>query len=156
MKRPSKSKLEAFGALTDETVALFHRMRAVSDEIHDEGGLTAGMRGVMTSLEKKGPQTVPQMARARPVSRQHIQTIVNSLRREGLVELVENTAHKRSSLAALTADGRKRLSGMKKREDELLSQAAFPVSKKELRAAAQTLQAVRELFEGPEWRRLLH
>ena len=59
------------------------------------------------------------------------------------------------ALVVLTAGGRKKLSRMRKREEQLLSQAAIPVSKKELRAAAQTLQAVRELFEGPEWRLLL-
>jgi DNA-binding MarR family transcriptional regulator len=155
VKHASKSKLEALNALTTETVALFHRMRAVADEVHEEATLTAGMRGVMISLEKKGPQTVPQMARARPVSRQHIQTIVNSLRSQGMVESLENPAHKRSSLVVLTAGGRKKLASMKKREEQLLSQAAIPVSKKDLRAAVQTLQAVRELFEGPEWQLLL-
>jgi hypothetical protein len=41
--------------------------------------MTAGKRGVLKGLDRLGPQTVPQMARARPVSRQHIQTLVNRL-----------------------------------------------------------------------------
>lgn len=155
MKKASKSKLEAFSALTSETVALFHRLRAVADEIHGDEGLTAGMRGVMNSLDQKGPQTVPQMARARPVSRQHIQTIVNSLGAMGLCEPMENPSHKRSRLITLTADGRRKLAELKKRENELLSRAALPVSKKEMRAAAQHLRSLKEMFEGPHWRNLL-
>jgi len=57
--------------------------------------LSAARRGVLRSLARLGPQTVPQMAGARPVSRQHIQTIVNALAADGLVETIDNPAHKR-------------------------------------------------------------
>jgi DNA-binding MarR family transcriptional regulator len=59
----------------------------------------------MESLADQGPQTVPALARARPVARQHIQVLVNDLVRFGLVETRPNAAHKRSPLFALTARG---------------------------------------------------
>ena len=55
-----------------ETVALFHRLRAVSEQIHQLGELSSGKHGILKGLGLFGPQTVPQMARARPVSRQYI------------------------------------------------------------------------------------
>ena len=64
--------------------------------------------------------SVPQMARARLVSRQHIQSHVNGLQREGLVELAENPAHKRSHLARLTPEGKEAVHSVKQREAELL------------------------------------
>ena len=63
---------------------LFHRMRAVGDALHKKHNITTPMRGVMQSLFDGGTQTVPQMAAARPVSRQHIQTIVDALSERGL------------------------------------------------------------------------
>jgi len=84
---------------------LFHRMRAVGDALHKKHSVTTPMRGVMQSLFDGGSQTVPQMAAARPVSRQHIQTIVDALSERGLVKALPNPNHKRSSLIDLTEEG---------------------------------------------------
>jgi len=143
----------ALGELMDETVALFHRLRAVAEEVHGQGEASAGRRGLLLSLARGGPQTVPQLARARPVSRQHVQTLVNALAADGLVELVENPAHKRSSLVRLTRAGALRLDGMARRERELLGSLSLGVGAHELRAASETLRQVRAAFASPTWRR---
>ena len=52
-----------------------------------------------------GPQTVPAMERARLVTRQHIQTILNELLERKLVETQDNPAHKSSPLIMLSAEG---------------------------------------------------
>ena len=80
--RPSRrddGKAAALAVLFDAAVALFHRLRATAGEVHGQGEPTAGRRGVLRDLSRLGPQTVPQMARRRPVSRQHIQLLVNGL-----------------------------------------------------------------------------
>src|SRR5262245_25632462 len=92
----------ALDDVIDQAVGLFHLLHALAAQLHGAGELTAGRRGVLRGLDRLGPQTVPQMARARPVSRQYIQMLVNELESEGLVELVENAAHKRSRLVRLT------------------------------------------------------
>ena len=86
----------ALESLLGAAVALFHRLQAVADEAYHQGELSAGRRGVLRGLDRHGPQTVPQMARARPVSRQYIQTLVDVLAKEGYVGLIANPAHKRS------------------------------------------------------------
>lgn len=144
-----------FESVLNETVALFHRLRVVAEQIHRQGTMSAGRRGVLKNLERLGPQTVPQMARARPVSRQHIQTLVNQLAVDGLVELSDNPAHKRSRLVHLTPQGKTLVEAMTRREATLLSRLKIDIPEQDLRAASAVLRAVQALFEGGEWKRLL-
>ena len=134
-------------ALIEETVALFHRLRAVAAEVHGEGELSAARRGVLTSLVKLGPQTVPQMAAVRPVSRQHIQTIVDSLAADGLVETIDNPAHKRSVLVRLTARGRTAVRDITRRESSLLASLDVGVSAAEIDRATAVLKTFRTRLE---------
>ena len=137
----------------DETVALFHRLHAVAEQIHGGGEMSAGKRGVLRSLDRLGAQTVPQLARARPVSRQHMQSHVDLLRRDGLVELLDNPAHKRSRLVRLTVKGKKLLDAMSAREARLLAALPVDIPGERLQAAAEVLRRLRLQFESPEWNR---
>ena len=144
-----------FNSMINETVSLFHRLRIVADQIHHRGEMTGALRSILRSLDKLGEQTVPQMARARAVSRQHVQTLVNQLIVERLVELAPNPAHKRSPLARLTPLGQKTVDAMNRNEAGLLSKADLDVTDKDLRQAAETLRTVRAYFESERWKRLL-
>jgi len=136
--------------LIGETRALFHRLREAANELHGEGFLTAARRGVLESLEHRGPQTIPQLARARPVSRQHIQALVATLQDDGLVEQIPNPAHKRSFLIRLTEAGHARIGDMTRREAQALSRLEWP-DPRDLRSAADTLARVRATFAGSKW-----
>ena len=139
-------------SLVGETVALFHRLRAVSEQIHQLGELSAGKHGILKGLDLFGPQTVPQMAR--PVSRQYIQTLVNLLAVNGHVELVDNPGHKRSRLVRLTPGGKKLVEEMNRRQAEVLEQLPINISETELRKAASILRALRQVFEVHPWKKL--
>ena len=89
----------------------------------------------------------PDMARARPVSRQHIQTIVDQLLEKGLVELRDNPAHRKSSLVALTARGRQMMSRIDAREAEVLPTVAARFTSGQLSAARETLQLLQSILE---------
>ena len=160
-KRASRARGEAspsespFDSMITETVSLFHRLRVVADQIHHRGEMTGALRSILRGLDKLGEQTVPQMARARAVSRQHVQALVNQLVVERLVEFVANPAHKRSPLARLTPLGKKTVDAMNRNEAGLLSKADLDVTDKDLRQAAETLRTVRAYFESERWRRLL-
>lgn len=142
-------------AVMDETRKLFHRMRVAAEQLHRQGGMSGGRRGILRDLDRLGPQTVPQMARARPVSRQHIQTLVDQLRGEGQVEFMENPAHKRSHLVRLTPKGKELVDEMNRREAKILTRLEIGIPERDLRTAAEALKAVRELFESDQWRRLV-
>ncbi|HEY3366344.1 MAG TPA: MarR family transcriptional regulator [Symbiobacteriaceae bacterium] len=139
----------------DETRSLFHRLRIVADQVHEQGNMTAGRRGILISLDRHGPQTVPQMARARPVSPQLIQTLVDDLLEDGLIESVHNPAHKRSRLMRLTPKGKEALDLMRQREERLLGNLSLDIPTADLQLAVTVLKAVRLLFESQRWSQLL-
>jgi DNA-binding MarR family transcriptional regulator len=143
---------EAFEEVIDETTGLFHLLHAVAAQLHGGGELTAGRRGILRGLDRLGPQTVPQMARARPVSRQYIQMLVNGLEADGLVELYDNPAHRRSRLVRLTAAGSETLAAMYRREAVLYTTLDLPVTEAELRDAAVILRRVREALLAEQLR----
>ena len=145
----------ALEAVFDETIALFFRLRVVVEKLHGQGEGTSGRRAVLRELSREGPKTVPQMARARPVSRQSMQATVNGLADDGLVEFAYNPAHKRSKLVRLTPQGEELLREMDLREAEALTELGIEVSEEDLRRAAEILTSVRKTFEGERVRRLL-
>lgn len=125
---------------------LFHRLRVIGDGLHAGHGVTTPMRGVMQSLFDGGPQTVPQMAAARPVSRQHIQTQVDALAALCLVEIVPNPAHKRSSRIVLTGAGRQLFETMRAREMAVLAGLVGSLSLADLEVTRQTLTTLADQF----------
>ncbi len=151
MKPLSGAKLALLEELIHANSALYHRVRAAGDEIHGRGGLSAGMREILAGLKRSGPQTLPQIARARSVSRQYIQAVVSRLERLGLVEAGPNPADRRSRLVRLTPVGQRTLETMRGREAQLLRRLPLEISKKELRGAAAVLEKIRAAFERPEW-----
>lgn len=147
--------LEALQEVIDQTRSLFHQLKAAAREVHGGDSLAGGRRGVLLNLLKEGPLTVPTMARARPVSRQHIQTLVNALQADGLVRLQENPAHRRSKLVALTEGGRTAIQDMLARERRILESLPRVVGTEDLRTAARVMRETRGLFRGPEWQTVL-
>lgn len=149
---PVPSQYAAVHDVFDETVSLFHLLRALAAQLHGQGAMTAARRGIMRELQRQGPCTVPQMARVRPVSRQHIQTEVNQLEADGLVERIENAAHKRSRLVRLTPQGEACLRTMAQREREFFDAFGLDIHEDTLRATAGTLRSLRAALAGAQMR----
>jgi len=135
-------------ALFEETAALVLQLRAALGRMHGQGIMTAARRSILRDLDRLGPQTVPQLARARLISRQDIQPIVNALAREGLVEFAANPAHRRSPLVRLTPRGKELLEEMGRREREIAAQLELPVSAQEIESATAVLRAARQGLES--------
>ncbi|HSG94907.1 MAG TPA: MarR family transcriptional regulator, partial [Afifellaceae bacterium] len=129
----------------------FNQMRASADAAHADLGISAAMRAVLERLARGGPQTVPDMARARNVSRQHIQKIVDALGEAGLIDLTANPAHKRSPLIVLSADGRKLFAIIEKRETAILARISKDIEGHDLIAATDALKALTAAFQ--DWDR---
>lgn len=137
----------ALESLADETRRLFFRLRAASAQAHGNNDVTAGLRGVMHAVADGGAQTVPQMARARLVSRQHIQVLVDELAQRRLVELVSNPAHKRSKLVRLTSHGRTVFDRVRRRERRVFERLDLTVGERDLRKATRVLRAISETLD---------
>ena len=140
-------------AVVDETIALFHRLRFVAEQIYGEEGRSTARRGILRGLVRYGPQTASQLARARFVTRQHVQEVVDGLAADGLVELVPNPAHARARLVRPTPRGELLVKRMDATDARVLASIAASISTRDLEVSVRTLRAVREAFEhGSRWR----
>jgi DNA-binding MarR family transcriptional regulator len=99
-----------------------------------------GVWGLLRSLRLEGPQTVPALARSRPVSRQHIQTLADAMVADGLVAYRPNPAHKRSQLVTLTAKGEQVYEALARKLGAFSDDLAADMDAKKVAAAAETLK----------------
>jgi DNA-binding MarR family transcriptional regulator len=135
-------------AVIEEAVALHLRANAVIEQLHERPELTNACRGVLRDLVRLGPRSVPQLARRRECSRQHVQVLVNRLVADGMAELVPNPDHRRSPLVSLTGAGRDALEAMWRREAELVDQLPVEAIVGDLRRAAEVLGQLRSMLEA--------
>lgn len=122
---------------------MFHALKQWGKTFHDGSGLGAGMRGVLELLLRSGGMTVPDMARARGVSRQHVQQQVDALLEGDLVERTANPAHRRSPMIALSDRGRALIQNMRAEEQNAVSRLQVGVSDEAIEEAVQVLAAWR-------------
>lgn len=128
-------------------LALFFRLRAAGQH---EGAVTewgGGAWGLMRSLATGGPQTVPHLARARPVARQRMQILVNELATAGLVELIDNPHHKRSRLVRLTHAGEVAFRKMDARVRAMITRLTDDLDPRAIRTARDLLQEMQRRLE---------
>ena len=140
--------MEHIERLLDEVRLLWHAMLQSGERLHGKEPVTLGMRAVLEFLALGGPATVPQIARSRRVTRQHVQALVNALLALELVALDANPAHRRSSLVRLTPEGREVMERMRRRERRLFERIDLGGKAGELERAARTLASVRLALEG--------
>lgn len=142
------SKTQKMILLTQSVRGAFNRLKLLSDALHADTDITTAMRAVMESLQSEGPQTVPQIARSKGVSRQHIQLLADSLCSDGFAAFQDNPAHKRSMLLTLTERGRKAFSKMTAREVPVIEEFASAFDTKDLETAISVLQRISELVDA--------
>lgn len=129
--------------LFDEVRLTYHRLVEVLPEVHGDLGVSPPQRAVLEHLHRHGPASVPAVARARNVTRQHIQTIVNDLRVQDLVWPEPNPAHQRSPLFTLTSRGEDTIADIVRRERDYLSPRLVDLDDGDLQAARRTLADLR-------------
>jgi DNA-binding MarR family transcriptional regulator len=129
--------------LLDEVRLLYHRMVQVAEDIHRDEPVTLGMCSVLEFLLKNGSTTVPDIARGRFVTRQHIQTLVNTLLKGEFVTLEDNPSHKRSSMIGLTSNGARLIRRMRRREEQIYEAIDIGLSQDWLVSAREVLKDVR-------------
>ena len=130
-------------ALIDEVRLLRNRLVEVSAELNARSGISPPQRAVLEQLHRSGAETVPGIARARNVTRQHIQTIVNDLVALGLAELEPNPAHQRSPLITLRESGSRAITEILADESRYLADHLAGVDVRAVRAATSTLADLR-------------
>ncbi len=141
-RREAAGGAGALGELLAEAGALDRRLRRLRSAVDGEA-VPSGARGaVLMELARLGPRSVPQLARARSVSRQHVQALVNGLAEAGYVERVENPAHRRSPLIRMAPRGARAVQAMERAAGAGLAAVEGAPSEGELRRAAGVLRAL--------------
>ena len=125
-----------------EVRGAFHALKQASDVLHAGRQVAAAERAVMERLAEGGPLTVPQMARARSCSRQHIQARVDALASRGLVRARDNPAHRRSPLIELSEKGAALFADMRAAEAVVLERSSHELCGADLAVTARTLAAL--------------
>ncbi|MBM3525918.1 MAG: MarR family transcriptional regulator [Alphaproteobacteria bacterium] len=131
-----------------EILTTFFRLRAAGAKLGAVSPSGGGVWGFLRTLKLEGPRTVPQIARARPVARQYIQTLANEYAAQGLVEFIDNPDHKRSKLVRLTPEGEAFYEAITGRILGYCAEIARGMDEKELRTAARVLATLRAKLPG--------
>jgi DNA-binding MarR family transcriptional regulator len=132
------TKSEKMTVLTQAVRSVFNRLKALGDQLHGDLEITTAMRAVMETLTV-GPMTVPQIAKLKGVTRQHIQLLADALVEAGLAVVKENPAHRRSSLITLTEKGKRAFAKMRAREEPVIDAIAWEFDAQELERATGVL-----------------
>lgn len=137
---------ERLEVLLVEVNGLANRLKATDPHV----AIPSASLAALHVIQRCGPQTVPQIARARFSSRQNIQILVNRLKEEGLVEFLSNPDHKRSALVRLTNRGETALAQATSGETKVTNDLLPAFSATELASAAEVLNKLRTLLDGRE------
>jgi DNA-binding MarR family transcriptional regulator len=136
-KRPSALAIDL---LIREILFSFFRLNATGERLFASLGQTPGKVSLMRSLMEQGPQSVSQIARARPVARQAVQRMADELAEQALVEFVENPTHRRAKLARLTAKGKKLMDEAMGAELKWAGRMARNFSEREVEIAREVIR----------------
>jgi DNA-binding MarR family transcriptional regulator len=146
VKKPPQASAADILDLSVAVIEFYFRIEAITQAT--AGFATAGGEwGILRMLVNDGPQTVPEMARSRPVSRQHCQTIANALESQGLVEFVDNPKHRKSKLVRATRKGRDRFQSMRKQFLGAAAAYAPFFTAAEVATATDVCRRAREMIE---------
>ena len=136
--------------LLAEVTALANQLRKTTALMPRQDNSPQGGWCILQTLGRLGPQTVPDIARTRALSRQNIQILVNRLESQGYVAVTPNPAHKKSGLVELTDRGRGLLATVMEREANSLEGLLPHIPQARLVPAARLLRRLRELLAGKE------
>lgn len=134
-------------ALIGEIRTAFNRLKTVAETLHADLEINPSMRAVLQALILKAPQTVPDIARAKGVSRQHVQKNINALMEKGLVLPQDNPGHKRSGLFLPTSNGEALFAEIEAREEAPMVQLAEALATHDVPATVSLLACLNDTIE---------
>lgn len=121
---------------------LFRALSQKGSENLEGLGISVADRAVMEFLYPDSKLSVPEIAESYKVSRQHVQTTVNSLLETGLIETRDNPRHKRSPLIMLNSKGRALFAKVLKKDEAVIKLLFSGITKSQVEITQQTLQSL--------------
>ena len=142
-------------ALTELILEIFRvngRLLAEGDRLTRDFGQTSARWQVLGALRHRA-QPVAAIARDMGITRQSVQRTADLLEAEGLVEYVDNPAHRRAKLVRLTREGEETLASISNRQIAWTNRLAeaLPGGEGDIRKAVNILRQLHdELKSGKE------
>lgn len=133
-------------AITDLIIAIFRANGAllrVGDDLSKDLGLTSARWQVLGGIGET-PKTVAQIARDFGLSRQGVLWVVQTLIKDGVVELTDNPNHRRAQLVQFTAHGRKLFDELNRRQTVWSNAVAEGMSVPELKKAVAAVKRLHD------------
>jgi DNA-binding MarR family transcriptional regulator len=133
---------DALTALMLEIFRVNGALLAAGNELTEPDGQTSARWQVLGAVTE--PRTVSDIARMMGLARQSVQRTADLLAGDGLVELVDNPAHRRAKLVRLTPVGEKVLRRISARQVEWSNQlaAAMGTSERRILDAVAVIRAL--------------
>ncbi|WP_377194318.1 MarR family winged helix-turn-helix transcriptional regulator [Ruegeria meonggei] len=138
---------EELVALIREIRNGFNRLKSVAEILHSDLEINPSMRAVLQALVIRAPQTVPEIAKAKGVSRQHVQKNMNALLEKRLIQAQGNPDHKRSGLYLPTPAGKKLFAEIQTREEAPMAELAEALATYDVAASVHLLARLNETIE---------
>ena len=110
-------------------------------------GLTASQLSLLSTLERRGPMTLGDLAAYEGVQPPSVSRMTDSLVKDGLLKRVDSPSDRRAVMAQLTPKGRRALDDVRRRRDAWLAQRLALISPEDrarLEAALPLLEALAE------------
>ena len=120
----------------------FRLMGVRVDQYLADLNISACDRSVMDYLYPNRKLSVPQIAGLYDVSRQFIQSTVNTLHERGIVEFLENPKHKRSPLISLTQEGACLYEQIRIRDEKVFTALFSGISEADNKTTYSTLKTL--------------
>ena len=134
-------------ALIREIRTAFNRLKSVAEALHADMDINPSMLAILQTLILKAPQTVPDIARAKGVSRQHVQKNMNALLEKDLVHAQDNPDHKRSVLYRPTPAGEELFVQIQAREEAPMAMLAEALAAHDVAASVRLLVCLNDALE---------
>ncbi|ABO58051.1 MarR family transcriptional regulator [Burkholderia vietnamiensis] len=146
MNPPRTSGVTADTVATDLTLAVGQLIRRLRSEIDSEG-LGMSQTSALARLERQGPMTTAELARAEAMKPQSMKAILASLEEDGLVEREPHPTDGRQILFLLTAAGREARRKRNAAKHAWLGAAIGKLEPDEMRTLADAIALIRRLGE---------
>lgn len=145
------SRTTAADALTDLVLEVFRangRLLAAGDALTRPYGQSAARWQVLGAIESE-PQTVAGIARIMGLARQSVQRTADLLADEGIIEYLDNPAHRRAKLVRLTERGNALVLELSERQAAWSNDLAdgVAIDEADIRLAYDVVRSVRVQLE---------
>lgn len=111
------------------------------------GGLSPTLSAALATIDRHGPLTPSELADRERIQRPTATRLVARLEQEGLVARTVDPADRRSSLLAVTPEGRALLTALRTRKDAYLAQRLRRLDAEERATLARASELLERLLE---------